>query len=71
MNYLHWDSLGKHFYLVDTFRGLNERFISTEDKLGKGSHPRYHRYVLPRVERADLPSRPNAGKLPMGYLVAF
>jgi hypothetical protein len=33
MNYLHWDSLGKHFYLVDTFRGLNERFISTEDKI--------------------------------------
>ena len=32
MNYLEWDSLGKHFYLLDTFKGIDERFISAEDK---------------------------------------
>jgi precorrin-6B methylase 2 len=32
MHYLNWDSLGKHFYLLDTFRGLDERFVSAEDK---------------------------------------
>jgi hypothetical protein len=32
MDYLDWDSLGKHFYLLDTFRGLDERFVSPEDK---------------------------------------
>jgi SAM-dependent methyltransferase len=32
MEYLNWDSLGKHFYLLDTFRGLDERFISTGDR---------------------------------------
>src|SRR5262249_45775147 len=31
MDYLDWDSLGKHFYLLDTFRGLDERFVSPED----------------------------------------
>jgi SAM-dependent methyltransferase len=33
MDYLDWDSLGKHFYLLDTFRGLDERFVSAEDKV--------------------------------------
>lgn len=33
MNYLDWDSLGKRFYLLDTFRGLDERFISAEDRI--------------------------------------
>src|SRR5215469_7981962 len=32
MDYLDWDSLGKQFYLLDTFRGMDERFISNEDK---------------------------------------
>lgn len=32
MCYLDWDSLGKHFYLLDTFQGMDERFISAEDK---------------------------------------
>src|SRR5881227_598415 len=32
MDYLDWDSLGKQFYLLDTFRGLDERFVSPEDK---------------------------------------
>jgi hypothetical protein len=32
MDYLDWDSLGKHFYLLDTFKGIDERFISAEDK---------------------------------------
>jgi SAM-dependent methyltransferase len=32
MDYLNWDSLGKHFYLLDTFRGLDERFVSPADK---------------------------------------
>jgi hypothetical protein len=32
MDYLNWDSLRKHFYLLDTFRGLDERFVSPADK---------------------------------------
>jgi SAM-dependent methyltransferase len=32
MDYLDWDSLGKHFYLLDTFHGLDERFVSPEDQ---------------------------------------
>jgi hypothetical protein len=32
MDYLDWDSLGKHFYLLDTFRGLDERFVSPADR---------------------------------------
>jgi SAM-dependent methyltransferase len=32
MEYLDWDSLGKQFYLLDTFRGLDERFVSPEDR---------------------------------------
>ncbi len=32
MDYLNWDSLGKHFYLLDTFKGIDERFASAEDK---------------------------------------
>ena len=32
MDYLDWDSLGKQFYLLDTFKGMDERFISAEDK---------------------------------------
>jgi SAM-dependent methyltransferase len=32
MQYLDWDSLGKQFYLLDTFRGLDERFVSPADK---------------------------------------
>jgi len=32
MVYLDWDSLGKQFYLLDTFRGLDERFVSAEDE---------------------------------------
>jgi SAM-dependent methyltransferase len=32
MDYLNWDSLEKHFYLLDTFRGLDERFVSPADR---------------------------------------
>ena len=32
MDYLNWDSLGKQFYLLDTFRGLDERFVSSADR---------------------------------------
>jgi hypothetical protein len=32
MDDLDWDRLGKHFYLLDTFKGIDERFISAEDK---------------------------------------
>ena len=32
MEYLQWDRLGKWFYLLDTFRGIDERFISSQDK---------------------------------------
>ncbi|MEP6936897.1 MAG: TylF/MycF/NovP-related O-methyltransferase [Chthoniobacterales bacterium] len=32
MSYLDWDRLGKHFYLLDTFRGMDEWLVSPEDK---------------------------------------
>ena len=32
MDYLDWDSLGKHFYLLDTFKGIDQRFTSARDK---------------------------------------
>ena len=32
MDYLDWNNLGKHFYLLDTFKGIDERFISPEDE---------------------------------------
>ena len=32
MDYLDWDSLGKQFYLLDTFRGIDERFVSPVDR---------------------------------------
>jgi len=32
MESLKWDSLGKHFYLLDTFRGMDDRFVSPADR---------------------------------------
>jgi hypothetical protein len=32
MEYLSWDSLGKQFYLLDTFTGVDERYLSPEDR---------------------------------------
>ena len=32
MDYLEWNTLGKQFYLLDTFKGIDERFISAEDR---------------------------------------
>ena len=32
MEYLNWDSLGKSFYLLDTFKGLDARYVSEGDK---------------------------------------
>ncbi len=32
MELLDWDSLGRTFYLLDTFRGLDERFISEDER---------------------------------------
>jgi hypothetical protein len=31
MEYLNWDSLQKDFYLLDTFSGIDERYISQEE----------------------------------------
>jgi len=36
MEYLNWNSLGKRFYLLDTFAGMDERFITEQERqLGK------------------------------------
>ncbi len=32
MQYLDWDSLGRMFYLLDTFAGIDERYISDEER---------------------------------------
>jgi SAM-dependent methyltransferase len=34
MDYLDWDIRGKHFYLLDTFAGIDERYLSDQDKMG-------------------------------------
>jgi hypothetical protein len=31
MEYVDWDSLGKQFYLLDTFNGVDERYLSVAD----------------------------------------
>ncbi len=31
MQFLDWDRLGKQFYLLDTFRGVDERYVSNEE----------------------------------------
>jgi hypothetical protein len=35
MDYLDWDSLNRTFYLMDTFSGLDERYVSAEEIRGK------------------------------------
>jgi macrocin-O-methyltransferase TylF-like protien len=38
MDYLEWNNLNRRFFLLDTFQGLDERFISDEEKAaGKSS----------------------------------
>jgi len=32
MEYLNWNSLDKTFFLLDTFRGIDERFVNEEEK---------------------------------------
>jgi hypothetical protein len=32
MEYVNWDSLGKQFYLLDTFNGIDDRYLSEEDR---------------------------------------
>ena len=32
MEYLNWDSVGKIFYLLDTFRGMDERYVTEEER---------------------------------------
>lgn len=31
MHYLNWDSVGKMFYLLDTFHGIDERYVTKEE----------------------------------------
>ncbi len=31
MQFLYWDRLGKQFYFLDTFRGIDERYVSDEE----------------------------------------
>lgn len=33
MEYLNWDATGKTFYLLDTFQGLDERYVTAEERL--------------------------------------
>jgi len=35
MHYLNWDSLGKMFFLLDTFHGIDERYV-TKEELDRG-----------------------------------
>jgi hypothetical protein len=34
MEYLDWDSLGKTFYLLDTFAGLDRRYVTEQEIAG-------------------------------------
>jgi hypothetical protein len=45
MEYLNWDSLGKTFYLLDTFTGLDERYVS-ELELWSGTMERNNENLM-------------------------
>lgn len=34
MRLLDWDTTGRHFYLLDTFRGIDERFVTADEREG-------------------------------------
>jgi hypothetical protein len=34
MHYLNWDSVGKTFYLLDTFKGIDERYVTPKELEG-------------------------------------
>jgi len=51
MAYLDWDSLGKTFYLMDTFYGLDERYISEEERAAN---------ILDKNERGKYTNNPEA-----------
>ena len=34
MHYLNWDALGKTFYLLDTFKGIDERYVTPQELEG-------------------------------------
>jgi macrocin-O-methyltransferase TylF-like protien len=44
MRHLNWNSLNKTFYLLDTFKGIDERYISEDEK--KGGTLEYNRAML-------------------------
>jgi Macrocin-O-methyltransferase (TylF) len=42
MEHLDWDSIGKQFFLLDTFQGLDERYLSPEDRAGGAEEKNRH-----------------------------
>jgi hypothetical protein len=56
MEYLGWNALGKSFYLLDTFGGMDRRFLTEEEvRLGKWEHNleilEHHGYELDAESR--------------------
>jgi hypothetical protein len=49
MRYLDWNSLGRHFYLFDTFCGIDESQV-TPAELAKGNMPHYRKHYLENYE---------------------
>lgn len=43
LEYLPWDKLNKHFYLFDTFEGLDERYVTSEELKRIGSVESYNK----------------------------
>jgi hypothetical protein len=50
INYINFNSLGKTYYLMDTFEGLDERY-STEDELQKKLHYKKAKNLYERVQQ--------------------
>ena len=46
MEYLSWNKLSKHFYLFDTFKGLDERYVTSEELKRIGSVESYNKKVI-------------------------
>ena len=51
MDYLDWNSVGKPFYLFDTFDGIDETQVTDEEK-GRLHLEHYRKYYLPNWEEA-------------------
>jgi hypothetical protein len=55
MEYLDWDSLDKTFYLLDTFTGLDDRFVTAEEAKG-GAMKKSNKWISRGFYTSDVES---------------